>query len=132
MLHFCLLLPSGLIPRLLGDVLSLWICNLLAHLINTYAIDDSVRPLLKHDRAQGKVSVLPTELCLKGFIAALHSFRLCRKQEGANLRHFHTDKFQQLLLFNSFNSVVCIQLGHTGALSCCCHVGGELVVLSFG
>uniref|UniRef100_A0A669DVA8 Mitochondrial carrier homolog 2 n=1 Tax=Oreochromis niloticus TaxID=8128 RepID=A0A669DVA8_ORENI len=33
---------SGLIPRLLGDVLSLWICNLLAHLINTYAIDDSM------------------------------------------------------------------------------------------
>lgn len=31
----------GLIPRLLGDVLSLWICNMLAHLINTYAIDDS-------------------------------------------------------------------------------------------
>uniref|UniRef100_A0A3P9HB58 Mitochondrial carrier homolog 2 n=1 Tax=Oryzias latipes TaxID=8090 RepID=A0A3P9HB58_ORYLA len=36
---------AGLIPRLLGDVLSLWICNMLAHLINTYAIDDSVRPL---------------------------------------------------------------------------------------
>uniref|UniRef100_A0A8C8GHA5 Mitochondrial carrier homolog 2 n=1 Tax=Oncorhynchus tshawytscha TaxID=74940 RepID=A0A8C8GHA5_ONCTS len=33
---------AGLIPRLLGDVLSLWICNMLAHLINTYAIDDSV------------------------------------------------------------------------------------------
>uniref|UniRef100_A0A3P8VAV3 Mitochondrial carrier homolog 2 n=1 Tax=Cynoglossus semilaevis TaxID=244447 RepID=A0A3P8VAV3_CYNSE len=43
---------AGLIPRLLGDVLSLWICNLLAHLINTYAIDDSVghfkyRPVLQ-------------------------------------------------------------------------------------
>ncbi|XP_048829203.1 mitochondrial carrier homolog 2 [Brienomyrus brachyistius] len=33
---------AGLIPRLLGDVLSLWICNMLAHLINTYAIDDSM------------------------------------------------------------------------------------------
>ncbi|AWP02124.1 putative mitochondrial carrier -like 2 isoform 2 [Scophthalmus maximus] len=33
---------AGLIPRLLGDVLSLWICNLLAHVINTYAIDDSM------------------------------------------------------------------------------------------
>uniref|UniRef100_A0A3B1J8P8 Mitochondrial carrier homolog 2 n=1 Tax=Astyanax mexicanus TaxID=7994 RepID=A0A3B1J8P8_ASTMX len=33
---------AGLIPRLVGDVLSLWICNLLAHLINTYAIDDSM------------------------------------------------------------------------------------------
>lgn len=33
---------SGMIPRLLGDILLLWICNLLAHLINTYAINDSV------------------------------------------------------------------------------------------
>uniref|UniRef100_A0A673XYE4 Mitochondrial carrier homolog 2 n=1 Tax=Salmo trutta TaxID=8032 RepID=A0A673XYE4_SALTR len=33
---------AGLIPRLLGDILSLWICNMLAHLVNTYAIDDSV------------------------------------------------------------------------------------------
>ncbi|XP_059388517.1 mitochondrial carrier homolog 2 isoform X1 [Carassius carassius] len=32
---------AGLIPRLLGDVLSLWICNMLAHFINAYAIDDS-------------------------------------------------------------------------------------------
>uniref|UniRef100_A0A672SN86 Mitochondrial carrier homolog 2-like n=1 Tax=Sinocyclocheilus grahami TaxID=75366 RepID=A0A672SN86_SINGR len=37
----CLSTHSGLIPRLLGDVLSLWICNMLAHFINTYAIDDS-------------------------------------------------------------------------------------------
>uniref|UniRef100_A0A673XB66 Mitochondrial carrier homolog 2 n=1 Tax=Salmo trutta TaxID=8032 RepID=A0A673XB66_SALTR len=37
---------AGLIPRLLGDVLSLWICNMLAHLINTYAIDDSYLPLV--------------------------------------------------------------------------------------
>ncbi|XP_072321448.1 mitochondrial carrier homolog 2 [Eucyclogobius newberryi] len=33
---------AGLIPRLLGDVFSLWICNMLAHFINTYAIDDSM------------------------------------------------------------------------------------------
>ncbi|XP_049573454.1 mitochondrial carrier homolog 2 isoform X3 [Syngnathus scovelli] len=33
---------AGLIPRLLGDVFALWICNLLAHFINTYAIDDSM------------------------------------------------------------------------------------------
>ncbi|KAG5839893.1 hypothetical protein ANANG_G00209950 [Anguilla anguilla] len=33
---------AGMIPRLLGDVLSLWICNMLAHLINTYAIDNSM------------------------------------------------------------------------------------------
>ncbi|MBN3277737.1 MTCH2 protein, partial [Polyodon spathula] len=32
----------GLIPRLLGDVISLWLCNMLAHLINTYALDNSM------------------------------------------------------------------------------------------
>ncbi|XP_067902005.1 mitochondrial carrier homolog 2 isoform X2 [Heterodontus francisci] len=30
---------AGLIPRLLGDMISLWVCNLLAHLINTYALE---------------------------------------------------------------------------------------------
>ncbi|TWW66996.1 Mitochondrial carrier -like protein 2 [Takifugu flavidus] len=33
---------AGLIPRLLGDVFSLWICNMLAHFLNTYAIDESM------------------------------------------------------------------------------------------
>ncbi|GAA6092998.1 mitochondrial carrier homolog 2 [Tachysurus ichikawai] len=33
---------AGLIPRLLGDIFSLWICNMLAHVINSYAIDDSM------------------------------------------------------------------------------------------
>ncbi|MEQ2295726.1 Mitochondrial carrier 2 [Ameca splendens] len=33
---------AGLIPRLLADILSLWMCNLLAHVINTYAIDDTM------------------------------------------------------------------------------------------
>ncbi|XP_053085510.1 mitochondrial carrier homolog 2 [Pangasianodon hypophthalmus] len=33
---------AGLIPRLLADVFSLWICNMLAHFINSYAIDDSM------------------------------------------------------------------------------------------
>ncbi|KAM9493253.1 mitochondrial carrier homolog 2 [Clarias gariepinus] len=33
---------AGLIPRLLGDIFSLWICNMLAHFINSYAIDDSM------------------------------------------------------------------------------------------
>ncbi|NXX79810.1 MTCH2 protein, partial [Urocolius indicus] len=34
---------AGLIPRLLGDVLSLWLCNMLAYLINTYALENGVR-----------------------------------------------------------------------------------------
>ncbi|XP_064423265.1 mitochondrial carrier homolog 2 isoform X3 [Latimeria chalumnae] len=33
---------AGLVPRLLGDVFSLWLCNMLAYLINTYALDNSV------------------------------------------------------------------------------------------
>ncbi|KAM4617833.1 mitochondrial carrier homolog 2 [Discoglossus pictus] len=31
---------AGLIPRLLGDIFSLWICNVVAYLINTYALDN--------------------------------------------------------------------------------------------
>ncbi|NWX48336.1 MTCH2 protein, partial [Steatornis caripensis] len=31
---------AGLIPRLLGDILSLWLCNMLAYLINTYALEN--------------------------------------------------------------------------------------------
>ncbi|NWH73947.1 MTCH2 protein, partial [Piaya cayana] len=34
---------AGLIPRLFGDVLSLWLCNMLAYLINTYALENGVR-----------------------------------------------------------------------------------------
>ncbi|KAB0371168.1 hypothetical protein FD755_017577 [Muntiacus reevesi] len=33
---------AGLIPRLLGDVISLWLCNSLAYLVNTYALDSGV------------------------------------------------------------------------------------------
>uniref|UniRef100_A0A3B5B4E6 Mitochondrial carrier 1 n=1 Tax=Stegastes partitus TaxID=144197 RepID=A0A3B5B4E6_9TELE len=34
----------GFIPHVLGEVLFLWCCNLLAHFINTYAVDESVSP----------------------------------------------------------------------------------------
>lgn len=33
---------AGLLPRLLGDVISLWLCNMLAYLINTYALDNGM------------------------------------------------------------------------------------------
>uniref|UniRef100_A0A3B3TTH8 Mitochondrial carrier 1 n=1 Tax=Poecilia latipinna TaxID=48699 RepID=A0A3B3TTH8_9TELE len=33
----------GFVPHVLGEVLFLWCCNLLAYFINTYAVDDSVR-----------------------------------------------------------------------------------------
>lgn len=57
------LCSSGLIPRLLGDVLSLWICNLLAHLINTYAIDDSVCHFFRFSSAlvEGKCTEMGSE-----------------------------------------------------------------------
>ncbi|XP_023365482.1 mitochondrial carrier homolog 2 [Otolemur garnettii] len=32
----------GLVPRLLGDIISLWLCNSLAYLVNTYALDSGV------------------------------------------------------------------------------------------
>ncbi|XP_040392169.1 mitochondrial carrier homolog 1 isoform X2 [Cygnus olor] len=32
---------SGVVPHILGDVIFLWCCNLLAHFINTYAVDDN-------------------------------------------------------------------------------------------
>ncbi|CAI5678643.1 mitochondrial carrier homolog 1 isoform X4 [Oreochromis niloticus] len=38
----CLCVCSGLIPHVLGEVLFLWCCNLLAHFINTYAVDESL------------------------------------------------------------------------------------------
>ncbi|MBN3303348.1 MTCH1 protein, partial [Amia calva] len=31
----------GLVPHVLGEVIFLWCCNLLAHFINTYAVDDN-------------------------------------------------------------------------------------------
>ena len=33
---------AGLIPRLLGDIISLWLFNSLAYLISTYALDSGV------------------------------------------------------------------------------------------
>uniref|UniRef100_A0A8C0G0K9 Mitochondrial carrier 2 n=1 Tax=Chelonoidis abingdonii TaxID=106734 RepID=A0A8C0G0K9_CHEAB len=38
----CCVSFRGLVPRLLGDVLSLWLCNMLAYLINTYALENGV------------------------------------------------------------------------------------------
>lgn len=46
---------SGLIPRLLGDILSLWLCNMLAYLINTYALENGVRALRPARRGQGRL-----------------------------------------------------------------------------
>uniref|UniRef100_A0A8B9UUX9 Mitochondrial carrier 1 n=1 Tax=Anas zonorhyncha TaxID=75864 RepID=A0A8B9UUX9_9AVES len=32
---------DGVVPHIVGDVIFLWCCNLLAHFINTYAVDDN-------------------------------------------------------------------------------------------
>lgn len=73
---------SGLIPRLLGDVLSLWICNLLAHLINTYAIDDSVCHFFyTAQSSQGLFMVVPEWykdlIAPKSTLQATFTARLC-------------------------------------------------------
>ncbi|CAD7680165.1 unnamed protein product [Nyctereutes procyonoides] len=41
---------AGLIPRLLGDIVSLWLCNSLAYLINTYALDSRVSTISEMKR----------------------------------------------------------------------------------
>ncbi|NWU87310.1 MTCH2 protein, partial [Onychorhynchus coronatus] len=52
---------AGLIPRLLGDILSLWLCNMLAYLINTYALENGVWILgsgIQEDRDWNQVPLL--------------------------------------------------------------------------
>ncbi|NXA55169.1 MTCH2 protein, partial [Nothocercus julius] len=44
---------AGLIPRLLGDILSLWLCNMLAYLINTYALENGGCRARRGLRARG-------------------------------------------------------------------------------
>ncbi|XP_061078240.1 mitochondrial carrier homolog 2 [Conger conger] len=56
---------AGMIPRLLGDVLSLWICNMLAHLINTYAIDNSMNHMGEFKNCSQTVT---------GFIASMLTY----------------------------------------------------------
>lgn len=43
-LNSVLCVCSGLVPHVVGEVLFLWCCNLLAHFINTYVVDESVSP----------------------------------------------------------------------------------------
>uniref|UniRef100_A0A8D0DHC5 Mitochondrial carrier homolog 2 n=1 Tax=Sander lucioperca TaxID=283035 RepID=A0A8D0DHC5_SANLU len=64
---------AGLIPRLLGDVLSLWICNLLAHLINTYAIDDSVCHFFRFSSALFFASMLTYPFVLVSNLMAVNN-----------------------------------------------------------
>ncbi|XP_038125151.1 mitochondrial carrier homolog 2 [Cyprinodon tularosa] len=58
---------AGLIPRLLADIISLWICNLLAHALNKYAIDDT----MNH---KGEIKSVST--ALTGFLASMVTYPL--------------------------------------------------------
>ncbi|NWH17043.1 MTCH2 protein, partial [Grus americana] len=66
---------AGLIPRLLGDILSLWLCNMLAYLINTYALENGVRALCP---AQGAVSTMAEmksySQAVTGFFASMLTY----------------------------------------------------------
>uniref|UniRef100_A0A669QMU6 Mitochondrial carrier 1 n=1 Tax=Phasianus colchicus TaxID=9054 RepID=A0A669QMU6_PHACC len=46
---------KGLVPHILGDVIFLWCCNLLAHFINTYAVDDNVSGTAQQRFSQASV-----------------------------------------------------------------------------
>uniref|UniRef100_A0A8D2P0X6 Mitochondrial carrier 1 n=1 Tax=Zosterops lateralis melanops TaxID=1220523 RepID=A0A8D2P0X6_ZOSLA len=65
---------SGLVPHILGDVIFLWCCNLLAHFINTYAVDDNVseRPLVFLS-FQIAVSMLTYPFLLVGDLMAVNN-----------------------------------------------------------
>lgn len=48
--HNVLVLCSGLIPRLIGEALTIWLVNILTHAINNYLLSDScheVRPKIQ-------------------------------------------------------------------------------------
>nr|ACO51744.1 Mitochondrial carrier homolog 2 [Aquarana catesbeiana] len=54
---------AGLVPRLLGDILSLWICNMAAYLINTYALENgAVNEIKSYSQA------------LTGFLASMLTY----------------------------------------------------------
>uniref|UniRef100_A0A3Q2E5C2 Mitochondrial carrier homolog 2 n=1 Tax=Cyprinodon variegatus TaxID=28743 RepID=A0A3Q2E5C2_CYPVA len=61
---------AGLIPRLLADIISLWICNLLAHALNKYAIDDTVCRL--RDRMAFLASMVTYPLVLASNLMAVN------------------------------------------------------------
>ncbi|CAH1250857.1 MTCH2 [Branchiostoma lanceolatum] len=58
---------SGLVPRLLGEVFTLWLCNILAHLINTY--------LLPNDESLTNVSEFKSySQAITGFLANMVTY----------------------------------------------------------
>ncbi|NXF54553.1 MTCH2 protein, partial [Oceanites oceanicus] len=68
---------AGLIPRLLGDILSLWLCNMLAYLINTYALENGVRaphPARGSWGRLGAASLVSTMAEMKSYSQAVTGF----------------------------------------------------------
>nr|XP_009670867.1 PREDICTED: mitochondrial carrier homolog 1 isoform X3 [Struthio camelus australis] len=72
----------GLVPHILGDVIFLWCCNLLAHFINTYAVDDNfsqasvIRSYTKFVMGIA-VSMLTYPFLLVGDLMAVNNCGLC-------------------------------------------------------
>uniref|UniRef100_A0A8D2M9K7 Mitochondrial carrier 1 n=1 Tax=Zonotrichia albicollis TaxID=44394 RepID=A0A8D2M9K7_ZONAL len=63
----------GLVPHVLGDVIFLWCCNLLAHFINTYAVDDNVSEAAAFLCFQIAVSMLTYPFLLVGDLMAVNN-----------------------------------------------------------
>ncbi len=114
--HLCVLSThSGLIPRLLGDVLSLWICNMLAHFINTYAIDDLVR---KHTQTRVQTTKHNDPKFVQNCILCMwDTFNL----STFNLSVFTGSSLHTVLLEQQF--YICV--------SCSCMLCTELIVLLY-
>jgi hypothetical protein len=63
----CFLLYSGLLPRMVGELLTIWLANILTHVINN--------ALLPIEGDQAKVPICLSIVCLNKF-KVLHKFLL--------------------------------------------------------
>ncbi|XP_025047792.1 mitochondrial carrier homolog 2 isoform X2 [Alligator sinensis] len=102
---------AGLIPRLLGDIISLWLCNMLAYLINTYALENGVSTMAEmksYSQAVTGAGRGPHPLCT-------HLLFLAGLLEPASQGGQHEPREQPILPEDSYREAV--------------HVGGEEVSL---
>lgn len=85
----CFFSCSGLIPRLLGDILSLWLCNMLAYLINTYALENGVSTMTEMKSYSQAVTGVSTATGRKWILSlgsgVFPEFCRCRGGDGARL-----------------------------------------------
>uniref|UniRef100_A0A8C5NXT8 Mitochondrial carrier 2 n=1 Tax=Jaculus jaculus TaxID=51337 RepID=A0A8C5NXT8_JACJA len=76
---------AGLIPRLLGDIISLWLCNSLAYLVNTYALDSGVVTQLFLYLLQFFASMLTYPFVLVSNLMAVNNCGILSKRETCRL-----------------------------------------------